>query len=488
MNLPKSLKSYNINNRDVSYANSSLQAFIQLDCVQEWMKYLIKSSLINNQFYESTTTKDLSIQLKNISNGLNPDTSQIILGFEKKFLIMWRKNIEQDPYHFLNYFLRIIHCENNIQKNPNFDMGLYYQKMREKISSDIDMFSLFNNYLDQTQNSFISDNFYNIQKYHVNCPLCLSMFNYGEKIIIKFNLDQVKKTRKDLEPLIDNNKRLSLNDCFLYSSKQNKINCQFCKQSFAFEFTKIYNSAQVLIIAFNRNNKNPKYQNDVGFYPEFDISKFIINSNCLNKKYKLKSVICKYGENKYFSDVFINPNFYRFMDCKMGKDVKMIKNINELVKFEPQILFYEVDYQNKMLEKMRNMSANQNVVNNVDISSTMQINLELINKMPRGFKMYKVINYFTLIFQVIPQIWDSSKESAITINAQVSDDFTLKEAINRFFIKLQKPREAIIKFCINNMQLDPNSEQKLKDMNINENTIIYALKSQNFDQLSLNND
>ena len=78
----------------------------------------------------------------------------------------------------------------------------------------------------------------------------------------------------------------------------------------------------------------------------------------------------------------------------MGRDVKMIKNINELVKFEPQILFYEVDYQNKMLEKMRNMSANQNVVNNVDISSTMQINLELINKMPRGFKMYKVINYF----------------------------------------------------------------------------------------------
>ena len=137
---------------------------------------------------------------------------------------------------------------------------------------------------------------------------------------------------------------------------------------------------------------------------------------------------------------------------------------------------------------MRNMSANQNVVNNVDISSTMQINLELINKMPRGFKMYKVINYFTLIFQVIPQIWDSSKESAITINAQVSDDFTLKEAINRFFIKLQKPREAINKFCINNIQLDPNSEQKLKDMNINENTIIYALKSQNFDQLILNND
>ena len=486
MSLPKALKSYNINNRDVSYANSSLQAFIQLDCVQGWMKYLIKSNLINNQFYDNSTTKDLSTQLYNISNGLNPDTSQIILNFEKKSLIMWRKNIQQDPYHFLNYFLRILHCENNIQKNPNFDYGLYNKKMREKICNDMDMFTLFNNYLEQTQNSFISNNFYNIQKYHVNCLSCLSMFNYGEKMIIKFNLDIVKKIRKELEPLIDNNKRLSLNDCFNYSSKQNKINCQFCKQSFSFEFTKIYNSAQVLIIAFNRNNKNQKYQNDIGFYPEFDISKFIINSNCKNKKYKLKAVICQYRENKYFSDVFINPNFYRFMDCKMGKDVKVIKNINELVQFEPQILFYEVDYQSIMHE---NVNINQNVENNnIDITATMQINLELINKIPRGFKMYKVINYFTLKFQVIPQIWDSSKESPITINTQVSDDFTLKEAINRFFIKLQKPREAIIKFCINNIPLDSNSEQKLKDMNINENTIIYALKSQNFEQLLLTNN
>ena len=170
----------------------------------------------------------------------------------------------------------------------------------------------------------------------------------------------------------------------------------------------------------------------------------------------------------------------------MGKDVKVIKNINELVQFEPQILFYEVDHQSIMHE---NVNINQNVENNnIDITATMQINLELINKIPRGFKMYKVINYFTLKFQVIPQIWDSSKESPITINTQVSDDFTLKEAINRFFIKLQKPREAIIKFCINNIPLDANSEQKLKDMNINENTIIYALKSQNFEQLLLTNN
>jgi hypothetical protein len=141
-----------------------LQAFIQLDCVQGWMKHLIKSNLINNQFYDNSTTKDLSTQLYNISNGLNPDTSQIILNFEKKSLIMWRKNIQQDPYHFLNYFFRILHCENNIQKNPNFDYRLYNQKMREKICNDMDMFTLFNNYLEQTQNSFISNNFYNIQK------------------------------------------------------------------------------------------------------------------------------------------------------------------------------------------------------------------------------------------------------------------------------------------------------------------------------------
>ena len=61
-----------------------------------------------------------------------------------------------------------------------------------------------------------------------------------------------------------------------------------------------------------------------------------------------------------------------------------------------------------------------------------------------------------------------------------------KFAIEKFYQKLAKPRDAIIKFTVNNIELNVNSEQKLKDLNINESTIIHALKSPNFDELKLN--
>ena len=163
------------------------------------------------------------------------------------------------------------------------------------------------------------------------------------------------------------------------------------------------------------------------------------------------------------------------MDCKEGKDVKEINNINELLIFEPQLLFYEVNFQNNNISKRSPSSE--------DLQSTMKINLNLITNIPFGSKMYSIVNYFTLKFLVIPQIWDQNLDNAITINTQVSDNFTLKNAIDRFFIKLGKPRDAIIHFSINNVQLDVNSQQKLKDMNINENSIIYALKSTNFEEL-----
>ena len=474
MSLPKVLKSLNIVNRETSYANAILQAFIQLDNVQEWMKYLINSNGINNPFYNTSLTKEISNLLMNISNGINPDTSQIIQHFDMKCQSMWNKIIPQDPYHFLHYFLKLLHLENNTPKNPNFDTALYHQQMQGKISNDIEMFKIFNNYLDQTQNSFISNTFNNIQKYVVNCPFCLSMFNYGEKKIIGFNLDQILQKRKQ------SNKILSLNECFNYSNQLNKINCQMCHKNSSFEFRKLYNSADVLIISFNRNNNNLNFKNDVKFYLDFDISNFLINENAGNKKYKLKSVVCRYDKNKYFSDVLINNQFYRFMDCKMGKDLKPITDSKELLMFQPQILFYEVECKNKMP-----INEIQNIPNMENMSDTMKVNLNLFTNIPRGFKMYNVVNFFTLKFLVIPQIWDHNEESAIEIKTQVSDNFTFEDAVNRFFAILQKPREAIKCFTINNIQLDMNSTQKLKDMNINENSVIHALKSDNFDELPL---
>ena len=39
-----------------------------------------------------------------------------------------------------------------------------------------------------------------------------------------------------------------------------------------------------------------------------------------------------------------------------------------------------------------------------------------------------------------------------------------------------KPKDAIINFIFNNIKLDVKSKQTLKEMNINQNSVIYALK------------
>ena len=97
------------------------------------------------------------------------------------------------------------------------------------------------------------------------------------------------------------------------------------------------------------------------------------------------------------------------------------------------------------------------------------------------------LQYLTLKFVVIPQNWDGSNDSSFPINPQVIMNYTVKEAIDKFYSKLAKPKEAIIKFTYNGQNLDPNSEQKLKDLNINEHSIIYAIKSPNYDAINFQN-
>ena len=66
---------------------------------------------------------------------------------------------------------------------------------------------------------------------------------------------------------------------------------------------------------------------------------------------------------------------------------------------------------------------------------------------------------------------------------QVTLDDTVEKAIENFFTKLQKPKQAIIKFIFNGMQIQPNSQQKLSDLGINDKSVIYALRANNFDLL-----
>jgi hypothetical protein len=89
--------------------------------------------------------------------------------------------------------------------------------------------------------------------------------------------------------------------------------------------------------------------------------------------------------------------------------------------------------------------------------------------------------FATIKFYIIPENWDKNEENVIKIIPQLTVDDTIQIAVNNFFIKLQKPREAIKEFKLNDTSIDPQSQQKIKDMK--SDTIIFAIKSDNFDEL-----
>ena len=156
---------------------------------------------------------------------------------------------------------------------------------------------------------------------------------------------------------------------------------------------------------------------------------------------------------------------------------------------EPVLLIYEIDYQDRTLKKMKKLftfAFQQN------LQQIMQQNISLLN-VNQGFQMNNnfennnqnfIDKFINLQFLVIPENWNGSQNDSFPITPQVTSQSTVQYAIGKFYSKLQKPKEAIIKFTYNNINLDVNSQQKLCDLNINENTIIYALKAQNFDLIN----
>ena len=488
MSLPKSIKSYQLM-REASYSNSVLQAFIQLECFQEWIKYLNNNNRINHPCFTTTLTKDLYLLFCCITNGNCLDSSKIILDYDSKSAELWQKEISKDPYHFIYCFLYILHSENNIMPNPNFNLALYHQSIMNYARFDNQVFQLFSDYFNQTFNSFISNNFFNVQKFFVNCNNCpIIMFSYDIMPILRFNCDELIMMRNQSNPL-KIMKRLSLTDCFEVSLFPKKIRCRFCNTFFGNESKKLYAASNVLIIYFKRSCHSYNYRNDIKFYIDIDISKYIINQNSENKKFKLKAVVSCYDNNKYLADVFINGYFFRIIDWKSRLDVKQI-SINQLFEYEPVLLFYETDYQGKLYEKMKKLQEIQIFINFEQYLEMIRQNFMFSTSqspmMGNNIDSTKV--GFNLKFLVIPQNWNHNPQDSFPISPQVIPDFTVKYTIEKFYTKLIKKKEAIIKFTYNNnIELDPNSEQRLSDLNINENTIIYAIKSPNFDDLDLEN-
>ena len=505
-----------------SYVHSVLQSICNLDFSKI---YRLNYSYQNNNSFFMISNELFSI-INMIHSGKEA-FSQNIIDYYSRMAIMLYANMpnngsvnSKDPFNFLNYLLEMLHYENNKQFFF-FDINLLYNQNLMNQKNDDYMYFLFISFYKQTQNSIISNYFFNIERYKTICPNCGELYFYSYKNILEFQVDDYKMYRDNAFSFRKFSK-LTLDECFKCYVGGYNCNCRNCN-GVATKYTKFCSTTKVLIIYFHRLRHN--FVNDIDFPFTINISNYIkVKSNPqinYNPIYNLKAIISyDHFLGKYFADCYVKNNFifmggpmgtwYRYIDNK----VRILTNPNyELKLFEPQLLFYEIvdnSFNNRpftnpfnlMLEKMfqnyQNMFMNANFNNfqrnnqNQPINVFQQQNLNAMNIMSNNINPSNPndngnIKQFGLKFICVPEIGDQSETPTNKIIAQVSSNFKFKEAVNNFYWKLLKPREAIKKFLLNNNEISPDSENSLTQLNINKDTIIKAIKSQNFDQMSLPN-
>ena len=512
----------NFNNLDYSYIHCIIQVLACLACIKKWFNQFHNNFINGNN---QILTKEFFNLLYYLYSGQEGDSSNLINSFNFKVKNILNKEIQKDAYHFLRYFLKLIHFENN---NP-ININCSYQPTLEQMKDQNYIYNLFGSYFQQTQNSIISQCFYNIEKNKFKCKICPSLYYYTFKQFLYFNVDEYKKFR-DQAYTNKIGMNLTLDECLTCYCGGYSGRCKKCN-NLGFNYNTIFSTTKVLIIYFKRSIHI--YKGDIDFTNKYSIC---------NKNYYLKGCISYCNTSKYFCDVCVNNVWYRYMD----NSSKMLNDVNkEIHEYEPQLLIYELEEspqkQNNSMGMNQNNSNQTIFVNpfNDNINQMMNNNqfnffftpevqykqfLTQQNDLSKNLQMFQFSNidalnnfqtinpicfknnndnheneniknddkkndnedsnpfFVTIKFYIIPKNWDKNEENIIKIIPQLTVDDTLQTAVNNFFIKLQKPREAIKEFKLNDNSIDPQSQQKIKDMK--SDTIIFAIKNDNFDELS----
>ena len=154
MNCIKGIKNYG-SQMESSFANSVLQSLSCLDCIKQWHNQLSQLYFLQMNNYPSLT-KQFFILLNYLYSGNLPDSFNTISQFNFEFSKLYNnKFMKNDPFHFLYYFLDLLHYENNYIINPNFNKQLLIFPDKNSMKNEFYMFNLFKNFLKLTQNSVI---------------------------------------------------------------------------------------------------------------------------------------------------------------------------------------------------------------------------------------------------------------------------------------------------------------------------------------------
>ena len=365
--LAKGIK--NNNNGNFSYAHSVLQSLSNLDTSKEFIR-AYEFDKINPNFLLTKELYALIFVLNGGNQGLSNDIIQKFKDYyyKNQSSIQSKNVLKEDPFHFLFFLLQFVHLESNDPKNPNYNMNLLSNQNLGNKQNDDFMFNLYMEFFNQTQNSLIADNFFNIERYLYQCPNCNQYFSYGMKTVLRIDVQEVFNHR-NTKSSSNNNNKIDINDCFNY-----------------------YNDKITLIIVFERNNHYNNY-NDIDFPINLDIKDFISQKRSsmfnINTNYVLNSCISyDVNYNNYFADCCIkknnNTNYYRFING----DVLYINDLIEIYKYETQVLIYELSSQvnninnyyyssNSINQNMNNSNQfnnSYNQINNNQIYNNNQIN------------------------------------------------------------------------------------------------------------------
>ena len=322
--------------KNTSYINAVLNSLAVLKYVEIWIRNIfLKQGAI--------VSKELCFLYRTLYTGFKPDSTNFILHYYNELNKIYKLEKQEDPYHFLFYLLDILHSENNILNPGNGAHLLNYNiPINFKMDSSY-MFDRFNNWFELSQNSIISNLFFNIMKNEHISRNREKVYFYSYKYIIKLDLDKIKAKK--------GKQNLTLDESLEYYPKIDKNNKSFiCK------------SAKILVIALIRQHhshicdlefKEKMYLKNYPADPERSPEKYL---------YNLRTCISLNSLGDYFADLLINNLWFRFYK----DEVVHVINIHEN---EPQILIYELDEPkiNNTDKNNMNKNINDNINHNNNI-------------------------------------------------------------------------------------------------------------------------
>ena len=423
-------------NGDYSYAHAVLQSLSCLDCIYNIISHNQLFQFLQNSNY--ILTKDLFQLLSYLynNNSNQPASSQNILN---SFEIMYNKNqnyiksknvLNPDPFHFLYFLLQFIHIEINNPNNPNYDLSILNNQNIQNQKNDNYMFNLFKEFFCETQNSFISGNFYNIERHTFNCQKFGLYYFYNMKNIFRINVDTVKFYRNSVYPNFNN--KISLDDLFLYYFTPHKKICKNCS-NLGDEDTKIKINNNVIIVSLDRNSHSNNYKNDVSFQVNINMGKyFCVQSKC---NYSLKAFIAFDGK-KFISYCYINSQWYKYIDNNGEK----IETFNDLLLYEPEIFIYEININQNCNNNNQN-NYNNNQYNNYN-NNNYDNNNNSINNLSRS-ALHNLMNN-----NLNCNINNNSNDGPKTVHSQEINYNSIQNINNN--INNQNIDPSQINFIINN--------------------------------------